>query len=116
MTEATYPYDYVDAGPTWANGYLWPVLRDEIKDLAPALKNAFDLGCGNGATAGMLASIGFVVTGIDLSESGIALAKSAYHNCRFEVASAYDDLAAQFGRFPLVVSLEVVEHIYDPKR
>ena len=49
-------------------------------------------------------------------QSGIALAKAAYPNRCFEVASAYDDLTSSWGRFPLVVSLEVVEHIYDPKR
>lgn len=76
----------------------------------------FDLGCGNGAMAAMLANLSFEATGIDLSESGIALAKSAYPKCRFETASAYDDLVAKFGRFPLVVSLEVVEHLYDPRR
>jgi 2-polyprenyl-3-methyl-5-hydroxy-6-metoxy-1,4-benzoquinol methylase len=32
------------------------------------------------------------------------------------VASSYDDLATKFGRFPLVVSLEVVEHTYDPRQ
>jgi 2-polyprenyl-6-hydroxyphenyl methylase/3-demethylubiquinone-9 3-methyltransferase len=116
MTGATHHYLYTDAGPTWANGYLWPVLRHEVESLALTSKRAFDLGCGSGATANMLAVLGFGITGIDLSESGIALAKAAHPNCRFEVASVYDDLAAQFGRFPLVVSLEVVEHVYDPGR
>lgn len=74
-----------------------------------------DLGCGSGATAGMLARLGYDVIGIDPSENGIALARSAYANCRFEVANAYEDLGGRFGRFPLVVSLEVVEHLYDPR-
>jgi 2-polyprenyl-3-methyl-5-hydroxy-6-metoxy-1,4-benzoquinol methylase len=50
------------------------------------------------------------------SESGILLAKNAYRTCRFEVASAYDDLGERYGRFPLVVSLEVIEHLYDPRK
>ena len=29
--------------------------------------------------------------------------------------SAYDDLAAKYGRFPVVISLEVVEHVYAPR-
>jgi 2-polyprenyl-3-methyl-5-hydroxy-6-metoxy-1,4-benzoquinol methylase len=32
------------------------------------------------------------------------------------VGSAYDDLAAEFGCFPFVLSLEVVEHVYFPHR
>ena len=30
--------------------------------------------------------------------------------------SAYDNLAAEYGQFPIVISLEVIEHIYDPRR
>ena len=30
--------------------------------------------------------------------------------------SAYDDLATQYGQFPVVLSLEVVEHVYAPRR
>lgn len=119
MTEAGRDFRYTDAAPTWANAYLWPVLRREVEVLCLSSvprRRAFDLGCGNGATADMLASLGFDVTGVDPSSSGIALAKSVYPRCHFEVGSAYDDLSARFGRFPLVVSLEVIEHVYDPRR
>ena len=109
-------YGYSDAAPTWANAYLWPVLEREVASLRPASRLAFDLGCGNGATANFLAGLGFEVTGVDPSESGIAIGKAAYPRCHFEVASAYDALANHFGRFPLVVSLEVVEHLYNPRR
>ena len=64
----------------------------------------------------MLGELGYRVTGIDLSASGIAIAQKAYPNCTFAIGSAYDDLAAVYGRFPLVVSLEVVEHCYDPRK
>ena len=33
-----------------------------------------------------------------------------------ELGSAYDDLAARYGRFPAVISLEVVEHLYFPRK
>jgi 2-polyprenyl-3-methyl-5-hydroxy-6-metoxy-1,4-benzoquinol methylase len=120
MTQAIAAHRYDNAAPTWANAYLWPVIEREVKDHpfarhSPSLR-AFDLGCGSGATAAMLAGLGFEVTGIDPSESGINLAKCAYRQCRFEVGSAYDDLAGKYGRFPLVVSLEVIEHCYDPRR
>lgn len=114
---AAFDYPYHDAAPTWANAYLWPVVRREAMTLRRTLgvTKIFDLGCGNGATAGMLAEIGFSVTGIDTSESGISFAKAAFPDCTFAVANACDDLTQRFGKFPLLVSLEVVEHLYDPR-
>jgi 2-polyprenyl-6-hydroxyphenyl methylase/3-demethylubiquinone-9 3-methyltransferase len=63
----------------------------------------------------MLAGLGFDVTGVDVSESGIAQAKAAYPQVLAEVGSAYDDLVARYGSFDLVVSLEVIEHCIDPR-
>lgn len=108
-------YAHRSADPSCACAYLWPLLLREIERLRfPASARVFDLGCGSGATSGLLASLGFDVTGVDPSAEGVRLARAAYPACRFETASAYDDLARGFGRFPLVVSLEVVEHLYDP--
>jgi 2-polyprenyl-6-hydroxyphenyl methylase/3-demethylubiquinone-9 3-methyltransferase len=108
-------YAYRDAAATYANAYLWPALRAIIQRRNWPDRRAFDLGCGNGATCGMLSDLGFAVTGVDTSESGIAQARSAYPTVRACVGSAYDDLAATYGTFPLVVSLEVIEHCMDPR-
>lgn len=75
----------------------------------------FDLGCGNGTIAGLLHERGLDVTGVDPSPSGIDLARLRHPYARLEVGSAYDDLSSQYGRFPVVVSLEVVEHVFDPR-
>jgi 2-polyprenyl-6-hydroxyphenyl methylase/3-demethylubiquinone-9 3-methyltransferase len=61
----------------------------------------------------MLASLGFDTIGVDTSESGIAMAKAS--GVRAHLGSAYDDLVSTYGTFPLVVSLEVVEHCFDPR-
>ena len=53
--------------------------------------------------------------GVDPSSEGIAQARQAFPELRLEQGSAYDDLAAKYGRFPVVVSLEVVEHVYAPR-
>lgn len=75
----------------------------------------FDLGCGNGSVAAYLAGQGWGVTGVDPSSEGIAQANTAFPHLRLEMGSAYDDLAAIYGRFPVVLSLEVVEHVYAPR-
>jgi len=73
------------------------------------------LKSGNGSIANWLSEKGFQVSGCDPSESGIAEAKKAYPELDLYVGSAYDDLASKFGTFPLLISLEVVEHVYAPR-
>jgi 2-polyprenyl-3-methyl-5-hydroxy-6-metoxy-1,4-benzoquinol methylase len=61
----------------------------------------------------MLSWLGITATGVDTSESGVAQARRVGINAH--VGSAYDDLASTYGTFPLVVSLEVIEHCIDPR-
>lgn len=57
------------------------------------------------------------MVGIDLSETGIALARQSYPQGRFEVLAADDRLLENLAESPfdLVVSTEVVEHLYTPR-
>jgi 2-polyprenyl-6-hydroxyphenyl methylase/3-demethylubiquinone-9 3-methyltransferase len=64
----------------------------------------------------MLTQLGYGVTGIDTSANAIDVARSQNHDLDLHVGSAYDELAASYGRFPVVLSLEVVEHCYYPYR
>jgi 2-polyprenyl-3-methyl-5-hydroxy-6-metoxy-1,4-benzoquinol methylase len=109
-------YEYRDTAPTWANAYLWPVLKDILAQQIFSPRRAFDLGCGSGATANMLSDLGFDVTGVDLSETGITLGRQSFPHLKLHIGNVYDDLAEIYGQFPLVVSLEVIEHCYDPRR
>lgn len=108
-------YHYNSAQPTWSNHYLWPPLKKILKSHLKAGDSIMDLGCGNGATAAMLTEIGFSVTAVDPSASGVLVAKGTYPNVQFAERSAYDDLRSEFGEFDAVVSLEVVEHCYWPR-
>lgn len=97
--------------------YLLPaVLRILAGEGESAKTSIFDLGCGNGATAEILQRHGYEVVGVDPSTSGIREAHRAYPNLQLFVGSAYDDLAARFGRFQVVLSLEVIEHVYYPRK
>jgi SAM-dependent methyltransferase len=82
---------------------------------SPPPASVFEIGCGNGATAHMLSMLGYEVSGIDASISGIKIANAAYPELRLEVGSAYDDLAERYGKFDVVLSLEVIEHLYAPR-
>ena len=115
-------YHYSSAAPAHTGAYLLPTVLNLITDNGGGNstdyrpRRVFDLGCGNGATAAALAKHGYEVTGVDPSEQGIRIARQAHPGPRFEQGSCYDDLAAKYGRFPAVVSLEVVEHVFLPRK
>ena len=109
-------YHYQNAAPTCANAYLWPVLVDIIIKNPLRERRVFDLGCGNGATAKMLSDLGYDVTGVDISEPGITLGRKSFPQLKLCIGNAYEDLAQTYGQYPLVVSLEVIEHCFEPRR
>lgn len=56
------------------------------------------------------------MVGVDPSPEGISLAQGADPNLTLEVGNAYEPLKERFGRFSVVTSLEVVEHVYYPRK
>lgn len=53
---------------------------------------------------------------VDPTADGVSRAPGAHPDVEFHQASAYDPLREESGTFPVVVSLEVIEHVYDPPR
>ena len=104
---------------TSAHNYLIPLvlrLLDKHSVLLPkGNTRLFDLGCGNGSASNIFSRHGWDVTGIDLSKEGIAFANSSFSDLKLFYGSVYEDLFLQYGQFPVVVSLEVVEHLYYPR-
>jgi 2-polyprenyl-3-methyl-5-hydroxy-6-metoxy-1,4-benzoquinol methylase len=111
-------YHYASATPGHHHDYLMPtVLRAlEKTGLTSEARYLFELGCGNGSVANILQQNGWDITGVDPSEEGIQHANSAYPSLKLSVGSAYDDLAGQYGQFPVLLSLEVIEHVYAPRQ
>ena len=75
-----------------------------------------DSGCGNGHLAKQLASWGYDVVGIDASASGIEQANRTAPNVRFIRSLIDKDIREgnDLEPFDLVVSSDVVEHLYRP--
>jgi 2-polyprenyl-3-methyl-5-hydroxy-6-metoxy-1,4-benzoquinol methylase len=75
-----------------------------------------DVGCGNGFVAGEFLRRGFRVVGIDLSRQGIEIARQTHPQGRFEVLAAGENLLEQLDESPfdIVLSTEVIEHLYSP--
>ena len=109
-------YGFRSAAPPHTVRYLWPKVRELCPRLGPGVR-VLDVGCGNGYNAGQYLALGCQVVGIDLSEQGIAVARATHSAGRFEVLPADGRILENLGAdpFDLVVSTEVVEHLYDPR-
>lgn len=109
-------YGYADASEPYSHSYVLPQVLKLCPPLGPSTR-VLDVGCGNGFNAGQFIGRGCQVVGIDLSEKGITLARQSYPRGRFEVMAADDKLLANLDEpaFDLIVSTEVVEHLYDPR-
>lgn len=110
-------YAYVDGELNESHDYLVPPLLNILDSLSlpPNRRRLFELGCGNGAVAAVLAGRGYQTTGVDVSLQGLDQARRRYPHLSLQQGSAYDPLAETYGQFPIVVSLEVVEHLYAPR-
>lgn len=109
-------YEYRSSDPNHTASYLQQSVLGVVKSLVPPGASILDAGCGNGWFSQRLSDSGFNVSAVDMSRSGIERARNAQLPIDFRVASVYDDLAEVFGRkFDAVISLEVIEHLYDPR-
>ncbi len=113
-SRATIEYIYSTAEASHTESYLWPVVMKQLSFHSKGC-GVFDLGCGNGAFVRHLSTAGYEVVGVDPSATGIAISREEFPECDVHIGSAYDNLATQFGQFDSVVSLEVVEHVYNPR-
>ena len=94
---------------------LAPALLKWLRSARP--RRILDLGSGNGAMAALMASQGFAVVGCDASLSGIEIARRAYPQIEFfqaDVSNPLPDLHR--AAYDLVVSTEVIEHLFFPRQ
>lgn len=67
-----------------------------------------DFGCGNGDLTNLLSKYG-QITGIDLSDEAIKIAKKKYPHINFICSSVFD--MTKQNKYDLIVSSEVIEHL-----
>lgn len=85
------------------------------KHLGKMEGEVLDIGCGNGIISINLGAAGFNVTGVDVSEKAIEVAKSQnpFENVTFQVLPA-EELVNFTRKFDVIVCSEVLEHLEDP--
>jgi 2-polyprenyl-3-methyl-5-hydroxy-6-metoxy-1,4-benzoquinol methylase len=103
-------YDYPEAGPRWDDSAIFAALCAALPVRAGRL---LDAGCGNGFMASRFAGLGFTVTGVDPSSTGIAVARRTYPGLTF----LQEDITQHRADTPydIAICVEVLEHVYDPQ-
>lgn len=96
-----------------------PLRLEWINSIAPLHgKDVLDVGCGGGILSEGMAACGARVTGIDLGEKALSVARLHLHesglsvNYRLKSAEAMADESP--GAFDVVTCLEMLEHVPDP--
>ncbi|MCC5616915.1 class I SAM-dependent methyltransferase [Nostoc sp. CHAB 5836] len=106
----------------WTKEELFPNCQKILTQFSKSVisykpKRILDIGCGNGHLCKILSDNGIECVGIEPSSDGINQAKKLVPNSKFYVMSCYDNpLEAELGKFDVIVSTEVIEHLYFPQK
>lgn len=97
--------------------YIVPTVLDVLRTLKP--RRVLDLGAGNGALCQALFAEGYEVVGVEPDSDGINIARQSSSDVRFYQLSVDDSpdhlLDDYTDGFDVVVSTEVIEHLYRPR-
>lgn len=96
-----------------------PLRLGYIDERAPlAGKRAIDIGCGGGLVSEGMARMGAAVTGVDMGEAPLAVARLHAEQSGVSVeylqATAEQMAAERAGQYDVVTCLEMLEHVPDP--
>jgi 2-polyprenyl-3-methyl-5-hydroxy-6-metoxy-1,4-benzoquinol methylase len=114
-TDAAPGYGWQSATPTCSDEYVTPCILQTLKSLQA--QRVADLGAGNGTLCMRLAQQGLQVVGVEYDAQGVAIARRAHPDIPFYNFGVQDDpsrLLAEEERFDVVVSTEVIEHLFSP--
>jgi SAM-dependent methyltransferase len=107
---------------------LWERLPDDLTPPDFQLRRAFllaglrpgdralDLGCGEGAFTAELAAAGAAAIGVEVAPAAVTRARRRHPELDFRLAPVDGQLPFPDGRFDLVWSSEVIEHVADTAR
>lgn len=97
-----------------------PLRLDYIEHKAKGLKDKtiIDIGCGGGILSDSMAALGAKVTGIDMGEAPLSVAKlhqlESGQQVEYRQITAEEIAEEKTGQFDVVTCMEMIEHVPDP--
>ena len=110
-------YEYREANSEASHQHLYSSISRFLKNVPPG-SVVMDAGCGNGSFIALFQDRNWQLHGSDLSPTGIEIARKTFPNINFFLADGqtlYADFLTTVGPVDIVLSTEVIEHIYDPR-
>ena len=106
-------FNYDSYRPGYAQKYLEPTIREL---LSGGKRKILDVGCGNGVFALCLKEQGHEVWGCDWDKNGVELAniKQPGRFIQWDLNRTAESFP--FSEFDVVVSTEVIEHLFFPRK
>lgn len=96
------------------------ILKTAITANVPVQGKIIEFGCGAGNYVIYFSRLGFLVTGVDISENAINIARRSASNagvtCEFVVADVKEDLPGIDGMFEFAYDWELLHHIFPEDR
>jgi 2-polyprenyl-6-hydroxyphenyl methylase/3-demethylubiquinone-9 3-methyltransferase len=108
-------YSYATTESVWDDQQVFAAGLRQLQQSLPKAKTIFELGCGNGLSLKRLSSLGYQMSAIEAFPSGVAMAQQNCPQARVELGRVEEDLAARFGQFDALWSMEVIEHIFSAR-
>ncbi len=117
MADKGITYEYRAANHEASHSYLLGPMKELLRDV-PAGAKVLDLGCGNGSFLSLFQDRGWKLYGSDFSTTGIQIARENFPQIEFFLADASSpsgEILDRVGPVDVILSTEVIEHVYDPR-
>jgi 2-polyprenyl-6-hydroxyphenyl methylase/3-demethylubiquinone-9 3-methyltransferase len=107
-------------GPFKTLHHINPIRSDYVKQFIDLdNKNVLDVGCGGGVFSEAMAKNGGIVTGIDLAEESLEIARLHLYESQLKInyinQSVEDFAQKNENSYDVIVCMEMLEHVPDPQ-
>ncbi len=112
------PYGWLSADAPLSCNYIAPAVIKVLQKIFGHSGSVLDIGSGNGFLCSQLSALGYDVVGIEPDKQGFDISKESYPDVKFFNSGLDSDPSILTNNrkdlFDVVVSTEVIEHLYSP--